>query len=357
MDMESLLPITLQELLGSLLRRMEILSWRIYGDKQVTISIRLEETSSETKIEMGRLYQDTSYPQSATSATASYRRKSPSSQSRDSERLVSWASKKGVSESNIDSGCYDHNNKCSTPMFTDTGILDGGKGEIHEYESADMCDGELQNDYSGVDRKEECVASGDTTIDTGIQCTTYDIATNPLHHRDTQTNKKQKSKTIQTDKITIVDASTGVQINQSTVSSSTDRVSSSDVACVTDSSYLQRGIGTSTRFTADKAVSMSPVACSVETSSADLEYKICVSSQVEEGDVDAGEYMQDDSGLSSQYGYDNSSNYDYNIAQSTDYQQHYYQAHPHSTQMRIQNRYSNYRDYYRSYGARNKYNT
>ena len=94
MEMEYTLPITLQELIYSLIVKRDITSWRIYGDKQITVSIRFDENVREIKAN----HEQCNTPHMCQSAN--YRRKSPCTEARDTERLVSWASRQGVAAAN-----------------------------------------------------------------------------------------------------------------------------------------------------------------------------------------------------------------------------------------------------------------
>ena len=181
--MDYKLPTTLLGLINGVLIEREVCSWRIYGGKQVVISIRFNE---EARHETINSTVNSSYVHQACKG---YRSKPPSSIARDHRRHVQWAAE----APNQGLGVSDIENNIDRPTSADQLFVNSDSME----DSGLCCDDSLQ-----------CGSDHEVVIDIGvstdyessnkdIQCTSYDIVTAPVAFAETQTSRAHKSKCIQ----------------------------------------------------------------------------------------------------------------------------------------------------------------
>ena len=218
--MEYSLPSTLQGLISGLLLERDILSWRIYGEKQVVVSIRFaEETRHEANYST-----PTSLGVGMQQSSMAYRKKPPCSIARDRRRFVKWTDTVEQDERNgisPDLSTYSNNidilesgaNEC---VFTNNNMGDSGfsqRNQSLQYEDDDMPSTSHITVETTTDHCYE---------DKVIQCGRYDISTAPVHSVETQTSRAHKSRNIQIDLFPLKDKGTQSSVKMQSQICNTD---------------------------------------------------------------------------------------------------------------------------------------
>ena len=184
--MDYKLPTTLLGLINGVLVERDISSWRIYGGKQVVISIRFNE---EARHETINSPVNSSYVHQACKG---YRTKPPSSIARDHKRQVQWAAaapNQGPSGSDMDNNIDEPESHGQLFVNRESNEDSGLCFDDSTYSMRCGSDHELMTDIS--------VSTEHNFNEKDIQCTSYDISTAPVAFAETQTSRAHKSKCVQ----------------------------------------------------------------------------------------------------------------------------------------------------------------
>ena len=286
------------------MEKRDIASWRIYGDKQVTVSIRFDETPRGIKANHG----DSSTCILNTHSNPANRCISPPSVERDKERLANWAGKQGGIANEATGACRStcHVDIDSIPMFTNNPAEQCYENMLQ----SECIDATHESGYidttpsTTVDSK--CTTTDNMTmIDIDTQCCRYDILTHPFHDQETQTSRKHKSRNVQALTLFTKDVGTDMSVSKRSFSCVTEKIETIEKGISTYSNDIH--VSTGTDFVIDKSTSASPTVSTTSTSTSDLEipYSDCqIESDIGSHDVMMHEeqfYKDEHNTLSSEY--------------------------------------------------------
>ena len=318
--MEYFLPTTLEVFIYELTQERDVISWRIFGEKQVTISVKFAEPRHSAM-------HSTPGNSSDVQSSICFRRKPPCSIMRDRNRFARWSTNiqgneasddeflhsTGISHmapdvniGTVDSavntdnvgqveGCTESSGKdrmVGVDAACDSGICATSQtgacslGEVRLPSILETSDIRTHSEFSDSvtdapvsDVGTSCVI---TSKDADIQCTRYDIETSPVSSQGSQTSRQHKHKsaqacnTVREKAIQATPATVTVQCNthivMKTDNETTTREHPSDASC-------------QTALTSDNSCQAVPETDDKETMSRTLIKRKCKASQYLQEDL------------------------------------------------------------------------